>query len=81
VRQRNCCRLTTSHRVRRCARPSDSCLHGDWLSLLAALNHEQVAERLHWLATLLLDALKVQQGATLLTNMDAIAGTPACQPV
>lgn len=47
--------------------------HGDWLSLLTALNHEQVTERLHWLAALLLDALKVQQGATLLTNMDAIA--------
>ncbi|QLR42711.1 DNA polymerase III subunit delta' [Enterobacter sp. RHBSTW-00994] len=42
----------------------------DWLSLLGILNHEQGAERLHWLASLLLDALKVQQGATLLTNPD-----------
>lgn len=43
----------------------------DWLSLLGVLNHEQVAERLQWLASFLLDALKIQQGATLLTNMDA----------
>lgn len=46
---------------------------GDWLALLPLLNHEQVAERLHWTAALLLDALKVQQHATLLTNMDAVA--------
>lgn len=43
---------------------------GDWLSLLPALNGDQAAERLQWLATLLLDALKIQQGATLLTNPD-----------
>jgi DNA polymerase III subunit delta' len=42
----------------------------DWLSLAPVLNGEQVAERLHWLAALLLDALKLQQGATLLTNPD-----------
>lgn len=30
---------------------------GDWYSLLAALNHEQAPARLHWLATLLMDAL------------------------
>jgi|GEM_PF-2274058 len=44
---------------------------GDWLSLLPVLNHEQVPDRLHWLAALLLDALKIQQGATLLSNADA----------
>jgi DNA polymerase-3 subunit delta' len=42
----------------------------DWLSLLAVLNHDQAAERLHWLASMLLDALKCQQGATLLSNVD-----------
>ena len=44
---------------------------GDWLSLLPVLNHEQVPDRLHWLASLLLDALKLQQSATLLSNADA----------
>lgn len=43
----------------------------DWLSLLASLNHEQVANRLQWLASLLLDALKIQQGATRVSNVDA----------
>lgn len=42
----------------------------DWLSLLAALNHEQAPARLHWLASLLLDALKLQQSAHLLSNAD-----------
>lgn len=42
----------------------------DWLSLLAVLNHDRAAERLHWLASMLLDALKCQQGATLLSNVD-----------
>jgi DNA polymerase-3 subunit delta' len=46
---------------------------GDWLSMMVSLNHEQVTMRLHWLATLLLDALKVQQRATLLTNMDNVS--------
>ncbi|MFY9995595.1 MAG: DNA polymerase III subunit delta' [Leclercia sp.] len=44
---------------------------GDWLSLLSVLNHDPASERLHWLAALLLDALKIQQGATLLSNADA----------
>ncbi|MEG1211350.1 MAG: DNA polymerase III subunit delta' [Leclercia sp.] len=44
---------------------------GDWLSLLTVLNHEQATERLHWFAALVLDALKIQQGATLLSNADA----------
>jgi DNA polymerase III, delta prime subunit (EC 2.7.7.7) len=44
---------------------------GDWLSLLPALNHESVADRLYWLTTLLLDAVKRQQGITQLTNADA----------
>ncbi|WP_336998291.1 DNA polymerase III subunit delta' [Leclercia sp. M50] len=44
---------------------------GDWMSLLPVLNHEQAPDRLHWLAALLLDALKIQQGATLISNADA----------
>ncbi len=37
---------------------------GDWLALLPILNHEQAAVRLHWLASLLVDAQKRQQGIT-----------------
>lgn len=33
------------------------------LALLAVLNHDDVAERLHWLSSLLVDAMKWQQGA------------------
>ncbi|QHM95350.1 DNA polymerase III subunit delta' [Kosakonia sacchari] len=46
---------------------------GDWLAMLPTLNHDKVAERLQWLSALLLDALKMQQGATLLSNVDALA--------
>lgn len=42
----------------------------DWLSLTSTLNHDQATARLHWLASLLLDALKLQQSATLLSNAD-----------
>ncbi|HFS8155279.1 TPA: DNA polymerase III subunit delta' [Enterobacter roggenkampii] len=45
--------------------------NNDWLSLLPTLNSDSAVERLHWLAALPLDALKIQQGATLLTNPDA----------
>ena len=45
---------------------------GDWLALLPILNHEQAAVRLHWLASLLLDAQKRQQGITLVSNPDAL---------
>jgi len=44
----------------------------DWLLLLPTLNHEDVAMRLHWLATLLLDAQKMKQRITWLTNADAV---------
>lgn len=37
---------------------------GNWLALLGELNHDSVATRLHWLAALLLDALKWRQGIT-----------------
>ncbi|WP_024561234.1 DNA polymerase III subunit delta' [Franconibacter pulveris 601] len=47
----------------------------DWLALLTVLNHEQANQRLFWLAALLLDARKIQQGAgQWLTNTD-------CQPL
>ncbi|MGM1331013.1 DNA polymerase III subunit delta' C-terminal domain-containing protein, partial [Klebsiella michiganensis] len=46
-------------------------IHGDWLTLLPILNHEQAAIRLHWLASLLVDAQKRQQGITLISNPDA----------
>ncbi|MEC5319748.1 DNA polymerase III subunit delta' [Brenneria populi subsp. brevivirga] len=43
----------------------------DLLSLLPQLNHEDADERIHWLASLLLDALKWQQGAgEYLVNQD-----------
>lgn len=43
---------------------------GDWYSLLPTLNHEQAPARLHWLATLLMDALKRKYGASQVTNVD-----------
>ena len=59
-----------SQRDALCRAVESSITSRDWLSLLPVLNGEQAAERLHWLASLLLDALKLQQGATLLTNPD-----------
>nr|WP_113868011.1 DNA polymerase III subunit delta' [Brenneria salicis]NMN91248.1 DNA polymerase-3 subunit delta' [Brenneria salicis ATCC 15712 = DSM 30166]RBP60421.1 DNA polymerase III delta prime subunit [Brenneria salicis ATCC 15712 = DSM 30166]RLM30052.1 DNA polymerase III subunit delta' [Brenneria salicis ATCC 15712 = DSM 30166] len=35
----------------------------DMLSLISLLNHDDVDERIHWLSSLLLDAIKWQQGA------------------
>ncbi|WP_061708729.1 DNA polymerase III subunit delta' [Pseudenterobacter timonensis] len=43
---------------------------GEWTELLPVLNHEQAPARLGWLISLLLDALKLQQGATLIGNPD-----------
>ncbi|TAT63212.1 DNA polymerase III subunit delta', partial [Enterobacter cloacae] len=59
-----------SQREALCRAVASALESGDWLSVLPALNSDQAAERLHWLAALLLDALKIQQGATLLTNPD-----------
>lgn len=43
----------------------------DLLSLTPQLNHDDAAERIHWLASLLLDAVKWQQGAgDHLVNLD-----------
>ena len=54
-----------------CAAVDAALTSSDWLSLLPALNHDSVAERLHWLASLYLDAMKTQQGATQIGNADA----------
>lgn len=56
-----------------CQALSATLASGDWLAMLPALNHEQVTGRLQWLASLFLDALKIQQRATLITNVDALA--------
>lgn len=61
-----------SQREALCRAVASALESGDWLSVLPALNSDQAAERLHWLAALLLDALKIQQGATLLTNPDVL---------
>ncbi|WP_436856819.1 DNA polymerase III subunit delta' [Citrobacter tructae] len=53
-----------------CQALSTSLSSGDWYALLTVLNHDQAPVRLHWLATLMVDALKHQHGATHLTNVD-----------
>ena len=45
---------------------------GDWLAILPILNHDSVVQRLHWLSTLLLDALKYQQRISRVTNTDSL---------
>lgn len=46
-----------------CQQLSNSCQQRDMLSLLAQLNYDDVAARLQWLCSLLLDAIKWQQNA------------------
>ncbi|AJJ18363.1 hypothetical protein CH53_4426 [Yersinia intermedia] len=46
-----------------CSALSGALNSSDLLSLLVQLNHDDAAERLQWLSSLLLDALKWQQGA------------------
>lgn len=53
-----------------CQALANSVQSGDWYSMLSALNHEQAPARLHWLATLLMDALKRHYGASQVTNVD-----------
>lgn len=60
-------------RAKLCQALSATLSSGDWLSLLPLLNHETVTQRLHWLASLLLDALKQQQGVTTIANVDNVA--------
>ncbi|WP_393947140.1 DNA polymerase III subunit delta' [Kluyvera intermedia] len=57
-------------REKLCQALGSSLNNGDWLALLPALNHDGVVQRLHWLSTLLLDALKHQQRIVRLTNVD-----------
>lgn len=46
-------------------------LQGDMLSLLPVLHHDNVAQRIGWLCSLLVDAVKWQQGgACFITNVD-----------
>lgn len=50
-------------RVVLCQQLYTQCQQQDMLSLLPQLNHDDAPERLYWLATLLLDAIKWQQHA------------------
>ncbi|HFZ8995915.1 TPA: DNA polymerase III subunit delta' [Citrobacter freundii] len=59
-----------AHRDALCEALAATLHSGDWYQLLAVLNHEQAVTRLHWLATLLVDALKCRFGASSLTNAD-----------
>jgi DNA polymerase-3 subunit delta' len=65
--------LQEAHWARRqqlCQILGNTLTQGDWLMLLPVLNHEQTAIRLHWLASLLVDAQKRQLGITLISNPD-----------
>lgn len=54
-----------------CRALSTAVANDDMLTLLPLLNHENAAERLHWLCSLLMDAIKWQQGAAnSISNMD-----------
>lgn len=50
-------------RIALCQQLATSCQQRDMLSFLPQLNHDDVAERLQWLCSLLLDAIKWQQNA------------------
>lgn len=58
-------------RLALCAALQDALANGDFLALLPALNRDKDDEPLHWLLSLLTDALKWQQGAQeYLVNAD-----------
>ncbi|WP_449556271.1 DNA polymerase III subunit delta' [Huaxiibacter chinensis] len=59
-----------SHRMQLCSAVEQALDSRDWLGVLGVLNHDQAPVRLHWLVSLLLDAMKLQQGATLVSNVD-----------
>lgn len=59
-----------SHRMQLCSAVEQALNSRDWLGVLSVLNHDQAPVRLHWLVSLLLDAMKLQQGATLVSNVD-----------
>jgi len=50
-------------RLSLCQQLATSCQQRDMLSFLPQLNHDDVAERVQWLCSLLLDAIKWQQNA------------------
>jgi DNA polymerase-3 subunit delta' len=50
-------------RMALCQQLATSCQQRDMLSLMIQLNHDDVADRLQWLCSLLLDAIKWQQNA------------------
>ncbi|HEY1846255.1 MAG TPA: DNA polymerase III subunit delta' [Buttiauxella sp.] len=59
------------HRQALCEKLAQACASKERLSLLSVLNHDEAVRRIHWLSSLLLDALKWQQGAgQWLTNDD-----------
>lgn len=61
---------TWQQRQRVCEALPDA-LEGDMLSLLPALHHDDVAQRIGWLCSLLMDALKWQQGGgQFISNVD-----------
>ncbi|EGY28462.1 DNA polymerase III [Candidatus Regiella insecticola 5.15] len=56
-----------------CTALSRALLSGDMLSLLPQLHHDEVNERLHWLISLLLDALKWQhRSGDFIVNQDQL---------
>ncbi|WP_145574738.1 DNA polymerase III subunit delta' [Yersinia mollaretii] len=60
-------------RIALCDALSRALSSSDLLSLLPQLNHDDAAERLQWLSSLLLDALKWQQGAgEFVVNQDQL---------
>ncbi|MGF2252186.1 DNA polymerase III subunit delta' [Yersinia ruckeri] len=60
-----------AQRTALCQAFSEGLSRQDLMSLLPQLNHDNVSERLHWLSSLLLDALKWQQGAgNFIVNQD-----------
>lgn len=60
-------------RTELCNALSEALARLDLLSLLVQLNHDDAAERLQWLSSLLLDALKWQQGAgEFVVNQDQL---------
>ncbi|MGK2960005.1 MAG: DNA polymerase III subunit delta' [Candidatus Malihini olakiniferum] len=54
---------TTRQRSALCQVLANAVAPRAFYSLLPQLNHEDVPERIHWLSSLLLDALKIQRGA------------------
>jgi len=51
------------HRQALCEKLAQACSTKDMLAMLPVLNHEEATRRIQWLSSLLLDALKWQQGA------------------